>query len=159
MPEPCRAILEAMNSDEFVTFLSILTGIRGLEADPAYHGGGLHQITADGLLDIHTDFNRHALAGETRYRRLNVLLFANRVWRDEWGGHLELWKDRQTCAARIEPTFNRLVVFATSATSWHGHPYPLRCPGTFTLKSFASYFYASHPAKGDAAVRDTTWAR
>ncbi|MCP4473324.1 MAG: hypothetical protein GY821_01875 [Gammaproteobacteria bacterium] len=59
LPTPISSILYAMNQPLFLQFLETLTGIKGLIPDPYYHGGGLHQITRGGKLDIHIDFNHH----------------------------------------------------------------------------------------------------
>ena len=32
---------------------------------------------------------------------MNLFIYLNSAWREEWGGHLELWsKDLQTCAKK-----------------------------------------------------------
>jgi hypothetical protein len=140
-----RLLLGQLHSGVFVDFLETLTGIEGLLPDPHLLGGGLHQIERGGLLKVHVDFNRHPRL--RLQRRLNVLLFLNRDWQESFGGHLELWDaEVQRCERRILPVFNRLVVFGTTATSYHGHPDPLRCPEDRTRKSLALYYYASEEA-------------
>jgi Rps23 Pro-64 3,4-dihydroxylase Tpa1-like proline 4-hydroxylase len=44
------------------------------------------------LLRVHADFNKHRIYDLDR--RINLLLYLNDDWHDEYGGHLELW-DRQ----------------------------------------------------------------
>jgi hypothetical protein len=135
------AVLTAFNSAAFLDFLTELTGMPGLVPDPHFVGGGLHQIVPGGHLEVHADFDRHPTTGLER--RLNVLLYLNRGWREEWNGALELWgPDLRACEARIWPEFNRCVVFETTATSYHGHPAPLACPPGQTRKSLALYYYA-----------------
>jgi hypothetical protein len=136
-----RGLLSEFNSSAFVDFLERLTGIDGLVPDPHFEGGGLHQIERGGHLKVHADFNRHPRTGLER--RLNVLLYLNRDWKDEYGGALELWPlDMSRCEARILPYFNRCVVFSTTSTSYHGHPEPLTCPEGRTRKSMALYYYS-----------------
>jgi Rps23 Pro-64 3,4-dihydroxylase Tpa1-like proline 4-hydroxylase len=137
-----RAFIHFLNSSVFVEFLEELTGIAGLVPDPHLEGGGLHQIVPGGMLAIHADFNR-----STRLkldRRLNLLLYLNRDWSEEWGGHLELW-DRAMSARvkRIAPVYNRTVVFSTTDFAFHGHPEPLRCPEGRSRKSIALYYYSN----------------
>ena len=84
-----RRLLSEFNSSAFVDFLERLTGIDGLVPDPHFEGGGLHQIEPGGHLKIHADFNRHPRT--ELERRLNVLMYLNRDWKDEYGGALELW--------------------------------------------------------------------
>jgi hypothetical protein len=136
-----RHVLGQLNSGAFIDFLERLTGIEGLVPDPHFVGGGLHQIERGGHLKIHADFNRHPRTDLER--RLNVLIYLNRDWKDEYGGAFELWsEDMGTCEAKILPYFNRCVVFSTTSTSFHGHPEPLACPEGETRKSMALYYYS-----------------
>jgi len=105
--EVVRRFLDAMNSFELLLFLEALTGIDGLIPDPYFGGGGLHQIEPGGYLKIHADFNVHPKLKLDR--RLNMLIYMNKDWREEYGGHLELWEpDGKTCRERILPVFNRM---------------------------------------------------
>src|ERR1051326_4502626 len=113
-----RAFLDAMNGFETLLFLEKLTGIEGLIPDPYFGGGGLHQIEPGGFLKIHADFNVHPKLNLDR--RLNMLVYVNKGWREEWGGHLELWDaDMRTCREKIAPLFNGPVVFSTTDPSFH----------------------------------------
>ena len=96
--------------------------------DWSMDGGGLHQTLRGGHLNIHADFTTHH-QHENWARRVNILLYLNREWRDEWGGKLELWdKDMTACQDRVTPAGNRMLVFTTSYDSFHGHPDGLTCP-------------------------------
>ncbi len=137
-----RYVLHELNSSAFMTFLEQLTGIDGLIPDPHFSGGGLHQILPGGYLKIHADFNWYARMRVDR--RLNLLLYLNKEWSEDFGGHVELWsRQMTTCAKRILPTFNRCVIFSTSDQSYHGHPDPLTCPRGRTRKSLALYYYSN----------------
>lgn len=152
-------ILLYFNSSPFIRFLESLTGIDGLIPDPHFMGGGLHQIPKGGRLSVHADFNWYE---ELRLdRRLNVLLYLNPNWNPEWGGHLELWpEDMSQVAKRIEPLFNRLVVFSTTDISYHGHPDPLDCPEDVTRKSMAFYYYTNgRPQDEKSPPHGTLWQR
>jgi hypothetical protein len=145
-----RAFLEAMNGFETLQFLEEVTGIDGLIPDPYFGGGGPHQIESGGFLKIHADFNFHPKLKLDR--RLNVLVYLNRDWREEYGGALELWnRDVTECVASIPPLFNRTVIFATSEESFHGHPKPLKTPPGVTRKSMSLYYYTA-PRPDDARV-------
>jgi hypothetical protein len=136
-----RRLLAELNSSAFIDFLEGLTGIEGLVGDPHLEGGGLHQIERGGLLKVHADFNRHPRL--QLERRLNVLIYLNRGWKDEYGGAFELWNaDMTACEKKVMPYFNRCVVFGTTSTSYHGHPEPLACPEGETRKSLALYYYS-----------------
>lgn len=137
-----RRVIAYLNSGTFLSFLEALTGIDGLVPDPYLKGGGLHQVRPGGFLKLHADFNWYARLKLDR--RLNLLLYLNREWREEYGGHLELWDaEMQRCQRRIAPEFNRCVVFSTTDRSFHGHPDLLRCPPGRTRKSLAMYYYTN----------------
>lgn len=147
-----------VNSLTFVSFLQKLTGVEDLIPDSNLNGGGLHQIMPGGKLDIHEDYNIHR---ELRaLRKVNAILYLNENWRDEWGGHLELWdKDMTRCVKKISPIRNRLVVFRTDQTSNHGHPHPLTCPEGVSRKSLASYYYAKVQNIDSIPYRSTFFKR
>lgn len=152
--EATLQLLSELNSAAFVDFLERLTGISGLVPDPHLEGGGLHQIVPGGHLNVHVDFNRHPRTGLER--RLNVLVYLNRDWREEYGGALELWSaEGRSCERRILPLFNRMVVFSTTERSYHGHPEPLGCPEGMTRKSLALYYYSLAPAASNGRPSHT----
>ena len=141
-PPRIRGFLDKLNSANFLRLLEKLTGIEGLVPDPYYYGGGLHQIERGGKLGIHADFNRHI--SFKLDRRLNLLVYLNKNWKEEYGGSLELWNKSMTkCEDKVLPVFNRCVVFSTTDTSYHGHPDPLTCPEGWTRKSLALYYYSN----------------
>jgi len=154
-----RHVISQFNSSVFVTFLEKLTGIPGIVADPHLEGGGLHQIKRTGYLKVHADFNRHSRLNLDR--RLNVLLYLNKDWKDEYGGHFQLWNKEMTrCETKVAPLFNRLVVFSTSDYSFHGHPDPLNCPEGMTRKSLAFYYYSNgRPSEEVSNHHDTLFKK
>lgn len=155
LPAEYQAMLAQFNSGAFIDFIQALTGIEGLIPDPHFRGGGLHQTSPGGKLDIHADFNWH---GELHLdRRVNVLLYFNKNWQDEWGGHLELWDRMMSgCVQRIAPVFNRMVIFNTTDYSYHGHPEPLKCPEDVTRKSLALYYYTNGRPDAEKSERHST---
>ena len=154
-----RDFLNDLNAFEMLLWLEALTGIEGLIPDPYFGGGGLHQIEPGGFLKIHADFNVHPKLRLDR--RLNVLVYLNKEWRDEYGGHLELWeRDQSTCRTKILPLFNRTVIFSTTDTSYHGHPHPLTSPAGTSRKSVSLYYYtAGRPESERSAPHDTLFVR
>mgnify|MGYP006181091653 CR=1 FL=1 len=76
------------------------------------------------------------------HRRVNVFLYLNPDWKEEYGGHLELWtRDLQRCEARVSPDLGKLVVFSSTDFSYHGHQTPLSCPENRSRRSLAVYYY------------------
>jgi Rps23 Pro-64 3,4-dihydroxylase Tpa1-like proline 4-hydroxylase len=137
-----RLFLYHLNSITFLEFLSRVTGVDKLIPDPQFEGGGLHQIVRGGKLGVHADFNKHAVYGLDR--RLNLLLYLNKNWREEYGGHLQLWDRNMTrCEAKVAPIFNRVMIFSTTDFTYHGHPDPLECPEGITRKSLALYYFTN----------------
>jgi hypothetical protein len=141
-PDAARDLLFALNSYEMIDFLESITGINGLLPDPHFHGAGLQQTKTGGKLGVHVDFNWHDKLQLDR--RLNVLIYLNQDWQEEWGGYLELWSaDMSEAVEKILPLFNRCVIFATSDISYHGLPDPVRCPESESRKQINHYYYSS----------------
>jgi len=154
-----RFLLYQFNSSIFIDFLERLTGIGQLIPDPHFWGGGLHQIERGGFLKIHADFTRHPVLPLDR--RLNLLLYLNENWEEEYGGHLELW-DREMSGREVHilPLYNRCVIFSTTAFSFHGHPEPVNCPAGQTRKSLALYYFTNgRPAEEHPVDHGTLFVR
>lgn len=140
-PSTLKAIVQELNSDRFVQFLSGLTGIKGLMSDESLEGGGLHQTCRGGFLNVHADFTGHPHQKDWR-RRINVLVYLNKNWEVSYGGQLELWdKKMKRRIKKVMPIFNRCVIFTTDKKTYHGHPIPLACPEGVTRKSIALYYF------------------
>lgn len=155
LPISLRSILYFLNSPPVLSFLETMTGIDALIPDPYFIGGGLHQSERGGFLNIHADFNK--LPKLNLDRRLNLLIYLNKDWREEYGGHLELWdREMKTCMKKIAPVFNRCVVFSTTDYSFHGHPIPLTCPENITRKSIATYYYTNGRPEEEKTEMHTT---
>lgn len=137
-----RNMLFQFNSAPFLRLLETITGIPNMIPDPHMRGGGLHQTPRGGLLKLHADFNKH----DENFldRRINVILYLNKNWKEEYGGSLELWDQEVTyCGAKILPVFNRLAIFSPTSNTFHGHPDPLTCPEGDSRKSLALFYYTN----------------
>lgn len=156
-PEPIRSFISYLSNDTFISSIETLTSIYPLLSDPSLDGGGLHQIYNGGSLAVHADFTRHKKYDITR--RLNLIYYLNPEWRASYGGNLCLY-DSTGCHIKkeIRPYFNRLVVFETSNTSYHGHPERLSVPQSLSRKSIALYYYTSKPYIHSSGI-NTRWQR
>jgi hypothetical protein len=149
-----QRVLEELNSPRFVEFVEKLLGVDDLIADHSLEGGGLHQSTRGGFLNIHTDYTVHP-HHRNWLRRANIILFLNEDWKPEYGGDLELWStDMNECVERIHPVANRAVIFTTDSKSFHGHPEPMRCPEDVARRSLALYYFT---VEEDPLVRSTEY--
>lgn len=93
-------------------YLDKLTGFdEKLISDPYFNGGGYHEIKRSGLLKVHADFNKHPDFDIDR--RLNLLIYLNDNWQEDWGEELELYdeNDMSNPIQKIAPIFNRCVIF------------------------------------------------
>ena len=113
----------------------------------------------DGYLKLHTDFTHQPNTGKDRC--INMLLFLNKGWKEEWGGYLELWDKDLTSCIKVPPTWNMTVIFSTSLESLHGHPDPIKCPDDERRKSLAWYYYTGNGEPGNLHPSQTItrWRR
>jgi hypothetical protein len=156
-----RQFYEYINSKEFLSNISALTGVPDLIADEALYGGGTHENLDGQYLDIHVDFN----VDERRmlHRRLNVLIYLNKEWEDSWGGLVELHSNPRhpeiNEVKHFAPLFNRCVIFETNEYSWHGFE-TIRLPDDrkhLSRKSFSIYLYTKDRPSEEAVAPHTTF--
>jgi Rps23 Pro-64 3,4-dihydroxylase Tpa1-like proline 4-hydroxylase len=154
-PKPIDNFFRMTESDEFRNLISSICNIPQLISDPDLVGGGLHQIMNGGYLDIHVDYNFHP---KTKlHRRLNLLLYLNKDWKQEYQGYLELWDmDAKKQIDAVAPIFNRAVIFETNEISYHGHPHPINTPPDVTRKSLAVYYYTEEREESEVATEHNT---
>ncbi len=136
-------VFKELNSPVFLQWLQQISEVEEeLLADAELFGGGLHQSINGAFLNVHVDYNFHPT---TKYhRRLNVLVYMNKEWKDSYEGNLELWdlsQGNKVLLAKYPPLFNHCVIFETNEISFHGHPKPLKTPEGISRKSLATYYY------------------
>ncbi len=144
-----KALVHYLNSQPVLEFLQELTGIKEtLLPDPYLVGGGYHEIKPGGLLKVHADFNKHEMTKLDR--RINLLVYLNKNWDENYGGCFELWdKNMSKSVKKVLPIFNRIAIFSTTDFSYHGHPDPLTCPQDRSRKSLALYYYSNGRPKSE----------
>lgn len=154
IPEGLVEAVRILNSSPVLKAMAQRIGIHKIVPDPYFTGGGLNVTLPGGLLDVHVDGNYHDATGLTR--RLNAIVYLNPQWQSEWGGEFGIYdREGKACLKRVEPIFNRLVVFDSHDFSFHGLPEPLNCPPGIQRKSLILYYYTkdARPAQ-DVAVAD-----
>lgn len=157
-PPTLQALFKELASDTFIDSVEKLSGISPIvRNDTTLAGAGIHRIHNGGYLSMHTDFNMigNPVHGKLD-RRLNLLIYMNPDWKDEYNGHLQIGYKHL-----VAPVLNRAVIFSTSSKSWHGHPAPLRLPEGRFRESIAFYYYTKNQ-NGDVDFegdhdRQTTW--
>jgi hypothetical protein len=140
-----------MSSQSFISWLEKLTGIENMSVPGDFRGAGIYQGGNGSFLDTHIDFSIHPTLN--LQRRINVLLFFNKGWQENWGGNLELWNETVTaCVGRFTPVFNRCVIFECSDISYHGYD-KITAPAGMVRKSF--YLYCYSPVINHVKYHDT----
>lgn len=128
-----------LGTDKFKVSFSQLTGITDLILPDDHRGSGVHQGFDGSYLDIHVDFSIHPTL--KKHRRLNLLIFLNKNWKEEYGGHCEFWDENvKNMIGQALPSHNIAVIFECSRKSFHGYS-TIHVPEGESRKSFYSYFY------------------
>ena len=128
-------ILLDLNSKEFCTVLEKITGVDGILPDTYNDIGqwtGLRMMDKDSYQIIHSDARLHPhLKIE---KKLTIVGYMNKSWNVEDNGCLEIWNNDMTeCFERVEPLFNRIVLFENTKTSYHGVPEVNNCRKSFSI--------------------------
>lgn len=108
----------AFQDDRILALIKNICNIKSLYADEHLYAGGISLMHKGQFLNPHLD-NSHE-KDRKQWRVLNLLYYVTPDWRFTNGGNLELWpygvKNKQFT---IDSLFNRLIVMATHANSWH----------------------------------------
>ena len=142
LSEEYQKIFHMLQSDSFINLIKQITNIQNLENDPLLHGAGLHFYPNHGKLDLHLDYSLHPFLNKER--RVNLIIYLNNNFKEQWGGCLELRSRDLKTVKKIFPNFNSAVLFQTSDDSVHGVPEEIICDKDEGRKSIAIY-YISEP--------------
>ena len=156
LPALFRDIIYELSGPTFLKIFSeAITGIRGLLPDPYLEWRRVTLKWARRYFGTHVDFN--FLGPLALHRRLNLLIYFNPEWKEEYGGCLELYeKERNEPAVTILPSFGRCILFRTDNNSIHGFSRPIIGENRWR-KSLALYYYTS---EGDDEINGVTyWQR
>ena len=143
----------AFQDQRVVSAIASITGIAELLPDEKLYAGGISLMTQGQYLNPHLD-NSHD-KDRKHYRVLNLLYYVTPDWRDDFGGHLELWDRGPGRTQRtVHSRFNRLVVMQTDERSWHSVSKVLhdgrRC-------CVSNYYFSPHPVGKDASYHVTSF--
>jgi len=153
IPDGIIDAVRILNGADFLRAVSSLFNIQKLIPDPYFSGGGLNVTRKYGLLDVHVDGNYHDATGLNR--RMNAILYLNPGWKPDWGGEFGVYdEDGNKCVKKIEPLFNRLVVFDSHDKSWHGLPDPVNFPENSPRRSIILYYYTKESRPDSQVVID-----
>lgn len=151
---------QLLSSEEFIKWLTDITGIEGLIYDPEYHGAGTHNNLHGQDLDIHIDFNLHRTTGY--HRRLNMIVYLNKEWQPEWGGGLALhknpWNPEEDESITYPCLANHAILFETNESSWHGFE-TIDLPKNkrhISRKSLTVYYYSKERPQSEIVPKRST---
>jgi 2-oxoglutarate-Fe(II)-dependent oxygenase superfamily protein len=159
-PAAFRLLDSLISGDGFSSLLSKITGIPDLEYDPDYFGGGIRESQSQVFLPPHIDFNHHPRT--MSHRRLNLLVYLNEDWMEEWGGAIQVHRDprvhrKDSMIASFPPVLNRCFIFETSERSWHGFNRLVPPPGR-SRRAFKVYYYTKdRPDAGAVGWHNTEY--
>jgi hypothetical protein len=159
-----RNLDDYIRSRKFLGVIEKITGIEELLYDPDYVGAGTHENFSTAGLDPHYDFN--ILPKVNLHRRINCIVYLNERWSESWGGQINLHRDAWDLddreIVRIDPIFNRCVIFETNQRSWHSVT-PVSIPVEEKIKSrksFTIYLYSrSRPKEEEAPPHGTVYVQ
>lgn len=125
MPGKWADVFRQFQSKESVEWMTKVTGVDDLVADDYNEIGqwsGLRYIKKGGFQLVHSDARLHPHLNLEK--RVTVVGYMNKGWVPEDTGYLEFWTDdMKECWKRVEPKFNRVVIFENSEFSNHGIPH------------------------------------
>jgi Rps23 Pro-64 3,4-dihydroxylase Tpa1-like proline 4-hydroxylase len=134
-----KNLFYSLSNDKIINKIGKIFNIDNLEYDPYCHGAGLHIMPRNGRLNMHLDYEKHPIID--KQRRLNIILYLNDDWNEDWNGATELWDEKmEKCVIKSYPKKNTAILFVTNENSWHGVPERILCPKNVNRKTIAFYY-------------------
>ncbi|WP_010522323.1 2OG-Fe(II) oxygenase [Aquimarina agarivorans] len=146
-------VIYAFQQPQIVTKIEKICGLSNLQPDENLYAGGISMMREGNFLNPHLD-NSHD-KDRNFWRVLNLLYYVTPDWKESYGGNLELWPEGvKNKPTKIHAKFNRLVVMATHANSWHSVEKVTR-PGVRCCVS--NYYFSATPITKNAKFHVTTF--
>jgi hypothetical protein len=149
-----QEIVRAFGSQDVADLVAKVMGKSALEIDPSLYNGGITAMLPGDFMCPHLD-NSHDYS-RARRRDVVLLYYFSPFWREDYGGHLELWNDdRNSPPRRFEYQTNRLMIMETTDQSWHSIT-PI--VGPMPRSSVTTYYYApAHVVSTPRLTRFGAW--
>tara|TARA_B100001142_G_scaffold314033_1_gene351112 strand:- start:141 stop:887 length:747 start_codon:yes stop_codon:yes gene_type:complete len=149
-----KQIINHARSPEVLTFLRKTFNIsEEIELDEDLYGAGLHNHERGQLLCTHLDYEINPVSYKKRY--INMILYVNKEWSEEYNGDTEMWNTDITECKRVYPEYNKALFFKTDGESWHGVSKPIRCPETLSRRTLALYYVSKNPHTQEKITPET----
>ena len=142
-PKNVKTVFDILCGEQFINWLKSFTREKDLVADHNLTASGISSVGKGGFLKIHCDPNWNPKL--KLYLRIIIIFYLNKNWKDDWGGHLELWnKKMNKCEKKIKPNFNNMFIFSNNGKNYHGHPDPLDIPENVRRNNLIMYYYSPY---------------
>ena len=87
-------------------------------------------------------------------RKINLIIYLQEDWKDEWGGHLGIYehdKEKNAPGKLVKEIMQNLIerYFDTTMNSWHGLCKEVTTPEGVCRKSMAIYYLTTPPENVD----------
>jgi Rps23 Pro-64 3,4-dihydroxylase Tpa1-like proline 4-hydroxylase len=103
-------LVNVLSDKSFINELQTAFNIEDIELDKDLYGAGFHNHPSGGYLCTHLDYEINPITFKKRW--LNIIIYINDDWKDEYNGDTELWNESRTvCEKRVYPEFNKAVIF------------------------------------------------
>lgn len=148
-------LMDLFSKDYLLSIIESKFGLKSgsLYSDSSYDGGGYVISPCKTYLRYHVDFNFSDKLN--KYRCINLILYMNRDYKDEYGGQLHLLDNStKTVEKIIKPYFNTAVIFLTNSNTPHG----VSINNNFERRSINVYYYSDEPLHdNDRVPHKTIW--
>lgn len=138
-----QSLTYSFNGANIIKWIEQKTGIDGLIADHSLTGGGFCKVFPGSSLGLHTDFNWNDQIKLNR--KVNLILYTNEEWHEEYNGALEFWNfDKTKCVKKLDPKPNRLAFWIYDTELVHGFPDPIKSPTGVSRDNLIIFYYTSN---------------